>query len=62
VGWFDAEGDGTFLVAIRSALVRGHEAWLYAGGGIVEGSDPAAEYQETALKQGTMLSVLGASP
>jgi menaquinone-specific isochorismate synthase len=61
VGWFDAEGDGTFLVAIRSALIRGREAWLYAGGGIVEGSDPIAEYQETALKQGTMLAALGAA-
>jgi menaquinone-specific isochorismate synthase len=61
VGWFDAEGNGSFLVAIRSALVHGREAWLYAGGGIVEGSDPAAEYQETALKQGTMLAALGAT-
>jgi isochorismate synthase len=61
VGWFDAEGNGTFVVAIRSALIRGREAWLYAGGGIVEGSDPVAEYQETALKQGTMLAALGAT-
>jgi len=59
VGWFDAAGDGEFAVAIRSGLVRGNRAWVYAGSGIVADSDPAGEYAETALKQRAMLQALG---
>lgn len=62
VGWFDAQGDGAFVVALRSAVVRAAEAWLYAGAGIVEGSDAAQEYVETTIKQATMLRALGVSP
>lgn len=59
VGWIDAAGDGAFAVAIRSALVAGDRAWLYAGAGIVLGSDPRLEYAETAVKQAAMLAALG---
>ena len=59
VGWFDAEGDGDFAVAIRSALVDGARARIFAGAGIVHGSEPAAEYRETLLKQGAMVHGLG---
>ncbi len=59
VGWFDAEGDGHFAVAIRSALFIGNEAFVYAGAGIVQDSDPALEYQETGLKQRAILDALG---
>ena len=59
VGFFDAAGDGDFRVAIRSGLVVGAEAFLYAGAGIVEGSDAALEYAETRLKQAPMLAALG---
>jgi salicylate biosynthesis isochorismate synthase len=62
VGWFDEAGEGQFSVAIRSALVKGTDAWLFAGCGIVEGSDPALEYEETGVKQTTMLATLGVSP
>jgi isochorismate synthase len=61
VGWFDRHGDGDFAVAIRSALIRGKQAWVYAGSGIVPGSDAAGEYAETALKLRPMLAALGAS-
>ena len=37
-------------VAIRSALLRGNQARVYAGAGIVSASDPAAEWEETAAK------------
>ena len=40
VGWIDAEGNGEFAVAIRSALLNKQKAYLYAGGGIVADSDP----------------------
>jgi len=59
VGWFDAAGDGDFAVAIRAGLVSPDEAWLYAGAGIVEGSDPPAEYAEIRAKQAPMLAALG---
>jgi menaquinone-specific isochorismate synthase len=62
VGWFDASGDGAFSVAIRSGALTRHEAWLYAGAGIVEGSDPSAEYAETRVKQTPMLAALGLLP
>lgn len=50
VGWFDAAGDGTFAVAIRSGLADGRDAHLYAGAGIVADSDPDAEWEEIQLK------------
>ncbi len=50
IGWVDLEGDGEFAVALRSALVGRNEARLYAGGGIVPGSVPDQEYQETETK------------
>ena len=40
VGWMDATEDGEFCVALRSALLRDREAHLYAGVGVVAGSDP----------------------
>jgi isochorismate synthase len=59
VGWFDAHGDGTFAVAIRSGIIEDREAWLYAGAGIVRGSDPDREYAETTVKQAPLLTALG---
>ena len=62
VGWFDASGDGDFNVALRSGLVAGRQARLYAGGGIVRGSVAAAEYAETMPKLAAMLGSLRARP
>jgi isochorismate synthase len=58
VGWTDANEDGEFCVALRCALLRGREARLYAGGGVVRDSDPAAELAETEVKLGALLPVL----
>ena len=58
IGWVDARGDGEFVVGIRSALVNGSHAWLYAGCGIVDGSDPGSEYEESCLKLRPMLAAL----
>ncbi len=56
-GWYgapfgivDSRSNGIFTVAIRSAAVSGSKAWLFAGAGIVEGSQPHAEWRETAWK------------
>jgi isochorismate synthase len=62
IGWIDAEGGGEFAVALRSALLRDNVASLYAGCGIVPGSDPAREYAESQLKLQPMLWALGATP
>ena len=58
VGWIDGKGGGEFAVAIRSALLRQNEARLYAGCGIVAGSDPQREYEESRLKLQPMLWAL----
>lgn len=59
VGWCDARGDGAWHVAIRCAEICGSTARLFAGAGIVEGSDPWAETHETAAKFAAMLDALG---
>jgi len=58
VGWMDATEDGEFCVALRSALLRDREARLYAGVGVVAGSDPAAELAETEIKLEALLPLL----
>lgn len=59
VGRTDARGDGRWMVAIRCAEIDGAVAQVYAGAGIVRGSDPAAEVEETSAKFVTLLSALG---
>lgn len=58
VGWFNTSGGGEFAVAIRSGLFAEDKAHFFAGCGIVEDSDPAAEWEETNLKLKPMLSAL----
>jgi len=58
VGYVDGRGDGEFRVALRSALLRGRSARLFAGAGIVAGSDPSQELAETRLKLRALLAPL----
>lgn len=58
VGWFDADGDGDFSVALRCGVLADDRAYLFAGAGIVRGSRPLAEYAETELKFRTLLGAL----
>jgi menaquinone-specific isochorismate synthase len=58
VGWVDARGDGEFAVGIRCAEVDGCEAKIYAGNGVVAGSDPDDELVETQLKLQALLAAL----
>ena len=58
VGVVDARGDGEFCTALRSALLRGGEAQLFAGAGIVAGSEPETELRETRLKLRALLDLL----
>jgi menaquinone-specific isochorismate synthase len=58
LGWLNAAGDGEFFVGLRSALIDGALTRLYAGAGIVAGSDPEKEYAETELKFRAMREAL----
>lgn len=62
LGWLNARGGGEFFVGIRSALVEGSQARIYAGAGIVAGSTPEKEFAETELKFKAMLDALVAQP
>lgn len=61
VGWFDTAGDGVFAPALRCAVASGATWRLFAGAGIVEGSKPALEWEETRIKFGPVLRALAAS-
>jgi menaquinone-specific isochorismate synthase len=61
VGWCNPQGDGEAWVGIRSALLHGKTAVLYAGGGIIAGSEPEAEVAEIRLKQSVMRQTIEAT-
>jgi menaquinone-specific isochorismate synthase len=58
VGWIDADGNGEWGIALRCAQLSGRRARLFAGCGIVAGSDPAAELAETETKFRPMRTAL----
>jgi isochorismate synthase len=61
LGWIGASGHGEFAVALRSGLVDGAKATLFAGCGIVSNSEPQIEYAESWWKFQVMLHGLGGS-
>ncbi|MBE9048291.1 isochorismate synthase [Pleurocapsales cyanobacterium LEGE 10410] len=58
LGWVDCEGNCEFVVGIRSASIDGDRARLYAGAGIVSGSNPDREFDEVQLKLQSLLKAL----
>jgi menaquinone-specific isochorismate synthase len=58
VGWMDARGDGSWAIGLRSADVDGDHASMYAGAGVVAGSRPGTELEETQLKLQALLAAL----
>ena len=60
VGWADPSGDGEIALGLRCALVQEERATLFAGNGIVAGSDPEAELEESRLKLRPILDLLTA--
>ncbi len=58
IGWIDTAGNSEFIVGIRSALIDGCNARLYAGAGIVSGSQPDRELAEIKLKLRSLLNAL----
>jgi menaquinone-specific isochorismate synthase len=57
IGWFNLDNEGEFAVALRSALLKDNLLHAFAGCGIVEGSNPISEYNETELKLKPILSL-----
>ncbi|MEX2101925.1 MAG: chorismate-binding protein, partial [Actinomycetota bacterium] len=57
-GWVDAAGDGAWAIALRCAELSGSTARLFAGAGIVAGSDPIQEVEETERKFRALLDAL----
>jgi len=58
IGWVDGSGNGEWSVALRCGLLEPGRATLWAGAGIVRGSQADAEYDETAAKMQAMLRSL----
>lgn len=58
VGWVDPSGNGEFVVGLRTALVGGGRARLYAGAGIVADSTPAGELEEIETKLDALRGVI----
>ena len=50
VGYFAANGEMDFCIALRTAVLKDEVLYIQAGGGVVYDSDPEAEYQETVNK------------
>ena len=50
VGYFAANGEMDFCIALRTAVLKDEKLYIQAGGGVVYDSDPEAEFQETVNK------------
>jgi para-aminobenzoate synthetase component 1 len=58
IGYISDHGRADFNIAIRTLVVEGDQAHYHVGGGITEGSDPVAEYEETLAKGSKLMRVL----
>jgi len=58
IGWTSPDGDGEWGIALRCAQLEGARARLFAGVGVVAGSLPEAELEETRLKLLAMQAAL----
>jgi anthranilate synthase component I len=54
VGYFAANGEMDFCIALRTAVLKDEALYIQAGGGVVFDSDPEAEYQETVNKSNAL--------
>ena len=58
IGWFNDQNEGKMIIGIRSAQFEDKTIKIYAGAGIVSGSQVEMEKEEILLKQSAMLSLL----
>ena len=56
-GWLDLESRASFVLTIRSCLIQPSKAWIFAGCGIVAGSNPTDEFRELSLKMSAVLDI-----
>ncbi len=54
IGWVDSKNNGESAIALRCAKIVNNQAELFAGVGIVEGSNPESEWDETQAKFSVM--------
>ncbi len=59
VGYFDLQGSMDFCITIRTVVMRGGEALIQAGAGIVADSDPEREWEEIRSKMRILFRALG---
>jgi para-aminobenzoate synthetase component I len=62
IGYISDHGRADFNIAIRTLVVEGDHAHFHVGGGITEGSDPEAEYEETLTKGSKLTQILCGEP
>lgn len=61
IGYFSLTGAADLSIVIRTAVLHGNRLSYGVGGAIIDLSDPAAEFEETAVKATPLLTLLGAS-
>ena len=54
VGYFAANGEMDFCIALRTAVLKDQKLYIQSGGGVVYDSDPEAEFQETVNKSNAL--------
>jgi anthranilate synthase component 1 len=59
VGYFDLQGSMDFCITIRTIVMRGGEALIQAGAGIVADSDPEKEWEEIRSKARVLFRAIG---
>jgi len=58
VGYFSFSGNMDMAINIRTVVIKGRQAYIQAGAGIVADSDPEREYDETCNKAGAMMKAI----
>lgn len=59
IGWMKENGDGEWAISLRCADIANQRVTLFAGAGVIAGSDPLSEFNETGTKLTTLLPALG---
>ena len=57
IGWFNFNNEAELAVGIRSALIKDNKLYAYSGCGIVNGSNPESEFEESELKLKPILNL-----
>jgi len=57
IGWMSINSNSELFIGIRSALIKKNLLFIFAGCGIVEGSDALQEFMETEMKFNPILNL-----